>query len=291
MRPQYFVMVFAAVAILSLFPLLTLLAQDSHSDDYEVIMSQLDELLKTAQGWSMQSKILRGSTILVAILGLIVSTLQKAKFHGRENAVLAFGLVIAALTLANSMIFDADYKTLKKNHIKARSSIMQAQARMAGYDTASEADQIIYRQMIIDLINNIAESEESMMGVRASLSLIPTAYAASQKPGPPNWISDPPKDRVNEYFSGKGENSSLAVARKIAYDKAVDNAIRQIKLLPADSTIAVDDPMREYFEKVSTVADTYFSYDRNKRAYDCYILLKASKKLVQPYFMKLFIEK
>lgn len=283
MKNRSFLLALALLMLFSFFSLSTLLAQHSFSDEYNFLLSQTNDLLNKTQGWARQSMILRCLTIAVAIFGVAVSTLQKVDRPWSKNVTLVLGLIISGLTVVNTTAFDADYRTLKGNALQLHAEIVEAQYMLAGFDGASEADKQIYIQKIIDLTKKVYGTEEGMVTKRVSLELLPAAYALSTQPG---WISNPPTDSFNDYFVGKGENPSLATAKDLAYNNAVDNAVRRLGPRPTATAITAADPLRKYVLSSSAIAQSYFSYDGVRRLYTYYVLLKINRKLTQPAFIK-----
>ena len=271
------------VILLCLFPSI-LLAQGFPSNECKTLIGLMDDLLNKTHGWQHQSMLLLWFTIIAGILGLAVSALQGFKNNGSKVATAILGVAISTLTLINTTAFDADHRTLRNNAIQYHADIVDARTQLEiDYDKANEADRKIYRQMVIELIKKVDHAEAQMLAKTATLEILPEVHAAAEQP---EWLIKLPTDRFAQYFSGKGEDPSLAVAKDAAYNNAVEGAVRSLGSRSSESTIAPDDPMRKYVVSSSEVDKTYSSYDANRRMYSVYILLKISKTLTRPNTMR-----
>ena len=278
MKIRTFLTVLAGLILICFFSQSILFAQDPLSEECKMLMAQVDVLHSKMQGWDHQSIILYCLTIAIGILGFAIWILQRVKRRPWiRGATSAFGLTIVVLTVISTTSFDADYRMAKRNSAQLHAEIMNIKNKLRGFDAASEADKQVYRDTVIALIKKVDGAEEQLLSTQTSLEPFSITYAFSE----PRWISDPLKDRFNSYFQGRGENFSLAIARDLSYDNAIDNAVRQLGSRDARSAINTNDPLRKYILSSSAIAQSDFSYDASRGVYRYYVLLKISRTLTE----------
>jgi hypothetical protein len=279
MKIRSFLTCCGGLILFSSFSLSILPARDSLSDECKILIAQADVLLSKMKGWDHQSIMVYFLTIAIGVLGFAIWILQKVKRPWIRGATSALGLIIVVLTVINTTSIDADYRMAKRNTMQLRAEIMDAKDKLRGFDDACEADKQIYRETVIELIKKVDVAEEQLLNTQLSFESFSTTYAFSD----PRWISD----RVNDYFQGRGENSSLAIAKDLSYSNAIDNAVRQLGSRDAArSTIDSNDPFRKYIVSSSAVAQSGFSYDAGRGIYKYSVLLKISRTLTQPRLIK-----
>ncbi len=255
--------------------------------EYMVLLDQLNTLLATVAGWERQANILLTLTIVVAILGLVVSAMQKSRKASGRLVTAIVGMMISALTVITNTAFTTDCWTLKRNAIQSRVKIRQVEAQLAGFHTADPKDRQVYKENVIQLINEIGGREEQMLKAEITLDVVPSVYADS---GQPPWITRTPEDRFNLYFVGMATDVLLTKARDDSYRNALEAALKQLALQtnlragPAEM-----EPVRKYLLGAAAVADTYFSYESGSRLYRHYSLLKLSRTLARPDVIKAII--
>ncbi len=278
MKIRTFLTVLAGLILFFFLSQSILFAQDPLSEEFKMLMAQVDVLHNKMQGWDHQSIILYCLTIAIGILGFAIWILQRVKRPWIRGATSALGLTIVVLTVISTTSFDADYRMAKRNSAQLHAEIMDIKNKLKGFDTASEADKQVYRDAVVALIKKVDGAEEQMLSTQITPGPFSTTYAFSE----PRWISNPLKDRFNSYFQGRGENSSLAIARDLSYDNAINNAVRQLGSRDARSAIDTNDPLRKYILRSSAIAQSDFSFDASRRVYRYYVLLKISRTLTEP---------
>jgi tetratricopeptide (TPR) repeat protein len=147
-----------------------------------------------------------------------------------------------------------------------------------------EADQLAILQEIqseLRKVSSFITTSKIDTSYAAIFELIPKAYAGPTKE-PPAWIKSPPEDKSNLYFIGIAESRSLNKAKEISYHDALYQGARylsgRLERRQIDEAQPIDaNSLSEYIIESAEIADTYTDYNREKKTFRYYTLLRLDR--------------
>jgi hypothetical protein len=242
--------------------------------------------IATVAAWQRESRILIGLTLLVGILGLASGALQGSGKGWAKAATVGVGLAVSAITLTTNTVFSADYRTLSKHAVEGHKIIENAQLSIRTLDPTSPG----LRAAAVDIMNTLHQVDDLATEAptqNASLGLVRNLYAQESAQQPvPEWVSHPPSaDKTHLFFLGVGEASTVAEAAAKSFtdgrERATKYLTQAVHAAPAQGVAPSDTALIGYAKTVVEKEATFFSYDRGKRLYRYFTLVRLDKSSAQ----------
>ncbi len=258
---------------------------EQYKGDKEFVEKKLADKRSEISKWRTKRDIVITLTIIVGIFGIITGILQK--YHNLRQARIAtmiIGGVISVITIVNNKVFEVDHRTLSRMIGDGRNIIEYVEIEVQrGYPENNEDARYEWINKVQEKFREFPILADNTNNENISFNLVSIAYALPSEIEP-SWISKPPTDRMNFFFVGVGDSSSIKKAKEYSLSNAVENAINYLELqFPVEQNI---EPIKfsslsEYLVKSGKVKDTYFTYDSNKKSFRYYTLWKLDKRDVE----------
>ena len=265
-------------------PLLFIASLVAHAQSSGAL-SGLDRTLQSCQrqvlSWQHQATTELVLAVIIAVLGGLVSLLQKSDQQLAKRITIGLGIAIMVLTAVNSRVFLADDRTLRRAAFDGNAVINELFIMSDDMKNSPPADEnhaalkseylkkLAEFHAIGEKLNGTAPSKQI---VARSFSIIPRVYASSESPVPV-WVKQPPPNGSTIFFVGKASDSSLAKAQQASHDAAVSRAVQ---VLRSKAPNASEPDFRALIEKSSLQQDSAFIFDKRTGAYTYYTLLRLS---------------
>lgn len=238
----------------------------------DALQQGVDEVAARIRGWDRTARLAIAANVLVVLFGALVAGFQKIDKSWCRNSCLVLGIVIAALTGINNVLFPKDVKTLRLSVIDGRQVLRDMQMIRERLSGASGEDRAALLEEFRKRLEKISEIERRAVVARASEPQVTTVYAAEQ--ALPFRIPDDPG---NYYSVGTAADAALSVAKQKSYDDAVSKMCDQLKNTTARQEAGAASYCRALVLSSAAVANTNFSYDAGARQYRYSTLLRLNK--------------
>ncbi|MBM2846329.1 MAG: hypothetical protein HW407_1641 [Bacteroidetes bacterium] len=259
---------------------------------YDRLKEQLTEARGTFDKWSVYGTIIVILTCLIGILGALAGLM--AQKWGKWK--IAFGFCVTILTVINSTVFEADYRTYWRLSDEGHDLAWKVDIDLASYQEASDADRLEFFQSIQENFGKMKELKQTLHGLKPGSDvtvnqmggvLTSVAFAAGGQPRP-TWVTRLPSDGNSIYCVGVDYDNSIKLATLGSLEDARRNCMSYLLLLFEGA--APSSGSRSKYQDIASfivssrsvrVADTYYEYDVNTRRYTYYTLLQVQRELAQ----------
>jgi tetratricopeptide (TPR) repeat protein len=239
------------------------------------------------RNWEFMAGLCFAMTIIVAVLGVLTGTLQKAQKDLLKNLALVFGIAISIITVINSGLSKGDYRSYVSKGRKLIDSIKIEIIR--AYPDGNEEARKAWLLKIDDLcqeLSNIRKAETPEVSAQATsgFTLASSLYAqATRTEELPLWLSRLPSDPTTIYFVGMGENANLEKAKALSQSEAKYEAsivvFLQFERVIAGSGRTFDSQsLALSMLQSAEISDTYFQFSKNTQRFRFYSLLTLNKE-------------
>lgn len=286
-RRFFFLILFAALCLSGFHHVLL-----SEPTAYDRLQEQLTEARGTFDSWSVYGTIIVILTCLIAILGALAGLMSQKWSKWK----VVFGVCVTILTIVNSTVFEADYRTYWRLADEGRDLAWKVDIDLASYQAASEADRMEFFQNIQENFSKIKELKQTLHGLKPGGSvtgnhmggtLTSAAFAAVER-GRPSWVSRLPTDDNNIYCLGVDYDNSVKMASSASLEDAKRNCMSYLLLLfegamPSSGSRSRYQDIAEFIlsSRSVRVANTYYEYDAKTRRYTFFTLLQVQRELAQ----------
>jgi hypothetical protein len=235
-------------------------AQEPPSFDlrFQAARVTLQEFQDVVSGWERDASIAIVLVVLLAVLGGVTMVLQGVKTSWSKAATVAAGALVSTMTVLNTAIFEADYKTLNRRSEEGHRLIRSANEWLdARAQVQTDADRELILQEIQKRVVSLAElSSSGRTNASASMlpSLTPVVFAEAASCG---CLKAPTSDKRFQYFCGTSTGKALAEARRLASDAAVRQAVQYLQSAGGQSkSVASADALAAYVRNAATELDS-----------------------------------
>lgn len=250
------------------------------------INKTLDEYNEDIAEWKTQRGKIIILVIVVGVFGAITGGLQK--FHSLKAVIIVtvfLGSAISIVTIVKDVLFDYDHRALSKMIHKGDSVIKDINLEISrGYRLGDKDARDEWYNKIQKYFHEFPLSAHNFNNDNISFNLVPIAYALPQREfQEPSWLSKLPTDKINFFFVGMGDSSSLKKAKEYSFNNAIESGsnylILQFGTEHDIETLEFDvKSLSEYLTESGEVADTYFKYNPDKNSYRYYTLWKMNRR-------------
>jgi len=279
---------FSAILIYAL--LLIIVTNCPAQDDPEitVIRDILQEQVTQIDKWENKANLLVFLTILVGVLGVATGALQKIEKKWSKAATMFAGALIGLITVVNNTVFEVDHRTLRAKTVQSRKIVQDIRILLAQeINRNSEEDRQVWLNEIREKLNQLSDISVaiySQVNMEKSFQFTAELYAQSpaQTQEQPDWITHPLEDKINFYFVGVGEGTTLSTARDYSQQNAVDQAVQfltaEFKTKQSAEPVSIDiEALTNYLLKSAKVLNKHFDYSRSDSLYHFYTLLSLNR--------------
>lgn len=257
---------------LALAGALVLLAVAPLCAQADALQQSIEEIAVRIRGWDRTVKLAIAVNVLVVLLGAVVAGFQKIDKSWCRNSCLVLGIVIAALTGINNVVFPKDVKTLRSSVVDGQQVLGNMRVISASLAGASGEDRAALLVEFRKSLEKFSDIQRKAEVARVWEPLATTVYAAEQ--ALPFRIPDDPG---NYYIVGMAVDAPLATARQKSYEDAVSRMCDQLKTATARQDVPSANYYRALVLSSAVVANTGFTYDAGARQYRYYTLLRLNK--------------
>jgi hypothetical protein len=236
-----------------------LFAQQPQASEVQRYRQEIQACSQVVDSWQWQADVQILFVVSVICFGALITIFQGINKGWCKPATLVLGAATTILTGINARVFQADYRVLQQSVIDGSSLISDLNGIVDGFGQPQadvnglKARWVATKTQFNGLRKAVLQGKSS-----AALHIWKTVYAQSSVP---TWMTSPPTDKSNLYFSGMAEDRSIEVARQRSVDNAAAAGVAQL------STDGTD---RELLGKViassSAVEKSYFEFDKNIRS-------------------------
>lgn len=200
------------------------------------LVNRLAETQSEVDGWRGAASWELTATILIGIIGLVITVIQTSSQSWIKGVTAFLGVVSGALVLMNQQYFDADHRAYRSLAKQGQQLVSDFRMQLGGYpDPLSKEDFKDLSNQLKILETSLADSERAIFGKNPvppakgstnapSFSLITSAYAAEGTNDIPVWAKTVPDDPDNIYFVGIANDQTAAGARDSARQQAQASA-------------------------------------------------------------------
>jgi len=246
----------------------------------KILEEQMNEVTK----WEVKANILVFLTIVVGALGVATGVFQKFEYKWCKVATMIAGAVISLIMVITNTVFDIDHRTLRSKAHEARRLAYDVRILLA--QDIDEEDRQAWLDEIQQKLHKISDLGADLYSTQISfnINLTSTAYAQSQKQlaQQPEWITKTPSDKMNLYFTGFGEGTTIKQAKENSFQDAIDLAAEYLifqfrgKQQSEPDSINIK-ALSEYLIKSAKTRETYLDPNRPNGLYHYYTLLALNR--------------
>ena len=253
------------------------------------IQDTLGDIQKSIDGWQRHGSWELSISILIGIVGLVVTALQVVASRWIKAVTAGLGILSGVLVLLRQNYFEADHRAYYSLSDQAHQLVSQFKRQLAPYgEPLQQKDYIFLSDQLTELQQKINNLRDAAFGknpaplVHASaldLSLISSAYAEDIA-DVPDWAKTVPTDQGNIYFVGVANDRTAAAARDTSQQQAqgsvessFEAALRSYPQIPAEDAAQLSHKISASAEVVSTFVVPASG------AYRGYVLLRVPRSL------------
>ena len=251
------------------------------------LQEDLQDLTTVIEEWRRTGHVLLGLTLSIGVFGLIVAALQPLQNRRAWKVVVTvLGLLIGVLTLFKTEVFKIDHTTYYLAAEDASTLRAQIERRVKRAQLAkTDEERLEEFSGIEDLLKKIEPIRQRVRGTVLIAdntsrwpSLMPAVFAQAGGDAKPAWLKGRAADEARVYFVGIGADPSLAAAKAVAVQSAIETA-RENLIASLKGTGYDRVALGESLAREATTLDTY--YEREKGGYRYYALVAISKRTME----------
>jgi tetratricopeptide (TPR) repeat protein len=283
MSKKIVLLVFALAAFCVVRP--GIVAGQGAVQDKDPLKPMIADCEDCVRSWERSALAFTALTIVIGVLGIVSSSLQKLKGKRIVMATALVGILISATTLVNNTLFSGEDRQRA-----AEGNVLLSEIRFLlfdGYHPETDDARAAWILQIRDRIIRIQNLRRagSSRSVRAGLRLPTLAaplYAQSASPLLPPWIAKPPQDPRLMRFVGVAEAPVLDQARAASLQNARDEAARRLAL-EFDARLTTRPPgvdtgaIARYLVGSGSVENVHFQFRDELKLYRFFTLFALSR--------------
>jgi uncharacterized protein YceK len=213
----------------------------TQSDHFHTKLAKCQE---TVQKWDNEATTQLVLTLLVIVSGAAITGLQGLTKGWVKPLTIVLGICTTVFTAVNARVF-ADYRVLAQAAVDGDELIDTELSTLADQLAAGNNSQNLagLNSEWLKALGEFKDIENRVIQGVNTENTSPAFYIlrvyAQASSAEPSWVTHPPpSDQNNLYYIGQGKDSSIAVARQLAHDRAIASALSDLwKLTPDHSAL------------------------------------------------------
>ncbi len=257
---------FICAVVLSL---LFIAVPDAHGADlHRYIVDSISDIQKHVAAWYRYGSLELSVTILIGVVGLVISGLQLVQAGWIKIVTAILGILSGGLLLVKQQCFDGDHRAYNLLATQVEQLVASFNRQFVRYDEPlSRNDYDFLCDALDKLQSKITSLQNAAFGKSGapatttkstSFSLITSAYA-EEMPDVPAWVNNVPTDADNIYFVGVANDRTPQAARDTAEQQAqraiessFETTLQSYSQVPAEDVVQLSHKISASKEVVST---------------------------------------